>query len=140
MNTRSTFIVLSGLAVGLLCGCGSQPDLTGSYTTPVDATTSRGQQWHGTADVLLTQSGESLTGHVILHHPAAGTIPIPITSGSAIDGKVLFCAHAQLPLGSVDVTFRGKQNGSQVKGVADVTVQSLVGAETDNATLLLAKG
>lgn len=137
---RSIIAVLLAGALGLASGCGPQSDLTGSYITPVDATTSRGQHWHGTADLLLTQTGHSLGGQLILHHPKAGTIAIPITSGSASDGAVLFCGHGQLPLGSVDVTFRGKQIGAQITGSAQLTVQSLFGGQTDNATLWLAKG
>jgi hypothetical protein len=115
MTTRFTFVLLSGLVVGVLCGCGRQPDLTGPYTTPVDAISSHGRQWHGTADVFLTQRGESLSGHVILHHPTAGIIQIPITSGSVVEGTVLFSGHAQLPFGTVDVSFHGKRPVSRFK-------------------------
>lgn len=106
----------------------------------MDATTSRGQHWHGTADVFLTQVGHSLNGQLILYHPKAGAVHIPITSGSATDGTVLFCGHGQLPLGNVDVSFRGKQTGSRIEGAVQVTVQSLFGGQTDSANLLLARG
>lgn len=128
MKQSFVALILAG-AFGLVTGCGPQPDLTGFYQTPVDATTSRGQHWYGTADVFLTQVGHSLNGQLILYHPKAGAVHIPITSGSATDGTVLFCGHGQLPLGNVDVSFRGKQTGSRIEGAVQVTVQSLFGGQ-----------
>jgi hypothetical protein len=139
MNIRSIFVPFLAICLGVLTGCDTQPDLSGSYTTPVNATTSSGEHWRGTADVLLTQTGSALAGNITLHHPTAGTIQIPITSGSATDGKVLFFGHTQLPLGTVDVSFHGEQKDSRIEGVAEMSIHSLFGGETDNASLLLAK-
>jgi hypothetical protein len=139
MNIRSLFAPFLAIGLGVLTGCYMQPDLSGSYTTSVNATTSSGEHWRGTADVLLTQTGSALAGNITLHHPSAGTIQIPITSGSAADGKVLFFGHAQLPMGTVDVSFHGELKSSQIEGAAEMSIHSLLGSETDNANLLLAK-
>ena len=140
MSIRSCFVLFSSFVLGLTIGCWRQFDLSGSYQTSVEATTSQGRRWHGTADVFLNQTGHSLTGNLVLHHPTAGTIQIPITSGSISDGAVLFSGHAQLPLGTVDVAFRGHVMGIGIRGSADVTVQTLFGGQTDSANLLLTKG
>src|SRR6185312_2275519 len=55
-----------------LPSCFPQPDISGTYTTAVHARQGNGRSWNGTAEILLTQTGASLTGHVTLHHPAAG--------------------------------------------------------------------
>jgi hypothetical protein len=101
---RITFAVVIGLFILLttfLTGCFPQPDISGTYTTAVHARQGNGRGWNGTAEILLTQTGASLTGHVTLHHPGAGAVEIPITSGSVQDGKVVFFGHTNLLLGTV---------------------------------------
>lgn len=88
----------------------------------------------------MAQAGHSLTGNVVLHNPIAGTIQIPITSGSATDGTVLFSGHAQVGLGNVAISFKGREAGSGILGAADVTVDTFLGGETEKASLLLTKG
>lgn len=127
------------IATGVLTGCGSAPDVSGSYITTVNARSSSGAQWHGKAEVLLAQEGQSLTGSVTLHHPTAGAIQIPITSGSASGGKVVFFGHAGLPLGSLDLSFHGAEKNGCIEGGIHLTLHSLFGNETDSAVLLLAK-
>jgi len=98
-----------------------------------------GRGWNGTAEILLTQTGASLTGHITLHHPAAGTVQIPITSGSVQDGKVVFFGHTNLPLGTVDLKFTGATKATRIEGAVNVELNSLFGDEQDTATLYLSK-
>jgi hypothetical protein len=130
---------LIGVIVSLLTGCSPQPDISGSYTTAVNARRANGLGWHGSAEVLLTQNGSSLTGNVTLHHPTAGMFQIPITSGTVQDGKIVFFGHTALPLGTVDLTFRGMIKSGHIEGSANVELQCLFGQEHDEATLLMAK-
>ena len=130
---------LVALTIGLFTGCSSQPDITGSYTTAVNARRANGPNWHGSAEVLLTQAGSSLTGNVTLHHPTAGIVQIPITSGTVQDGRVVFFGHAALPLGTVDLMFRGLIKSGHIEGGANVELQCLFGQEHDDATFLMAK-
>jgi hypothetical protein len=122
-----------------LTSCFPQPDLSGTYTTAVHARQGNGRGWNGTAEILLTQTGASLTGHVTLHHPHAGTVEIPITSGSVQDGKVVFFGHTNLPLGTVDLKFTGVANTTRIKGAVNLELDSLFGDEQDTATLYLSK-
>ena len=134
------------LTVGLIVsiasffsGCSRQPVISGSYTTAVNARRANGPGWHGSAEVLLIQNGSSLTGNVTLHHPTAGIFQIPITSGTVQDGKVVFFGHTALPLGTVDLTFRGAIKSGRIEGGANVELRCLFGQEHDDATLLMAK-
>jgi hypothetical protein len=88
---------------------------------------------------LLAQTGASLTGNVILHHPSAGAIQIPITSGSVQDGKVVFFGHTNLPLGTVDLKFDGTVKATRIEGAVHVELNTLFGGEQDTATLYLSK-
>ena len=139
---RITFAVVIGVLVlvtTFLTGCFPQPDISGTYTTAVHARQGNGRGWNGTAEILLTQTGASLTGHVTLHHPDAGTVEIPITSGSVQDGKVVFFGHTNLPLGTVDLKFRGAAKATRIEGAVNVELNSLFGEEQDTATLSLSK-
>lgn len=122
-----------------LTSCFPQPDISGTYTTAVHARQGNGRSWNGTAEILLTQTGASLTGHVTLHHPHAGTVEIPITSGSVQDGKVVFFGHTNLPLGTVDLKFTGVAKTTRIEGAINVELDSLFGEEQDTATLYLSK-
>ena len=140
--TRTSFAVVTGLLMLVaifLSGCFPQPDITGSYTTAVHARQASGRGWNGTAEILLTQTGGSLTGSVTLHHPSAGTVQIPITSGSVQDGKVVFFGHTNLPLGTVDLQFSGVAKATRIEGAVNVELNSLFGQEQDTATLFLSK-
>jgi hypothetical protein len=130
---------LIAMIVSLFTGCSPLPDISGSYTTTVNARRANGPGWHGSAEVLLTQNGSSLTGNVTLHHPTAGIFQIPITSGTVQDGKVVFFGHTALPLGTVDLMFRGIIKSGHIEGGANVELQCLFGQEHDDVTLLLAK-
>jgi hypothetical protein len=140
---HTTLAVVTGLfvlAITLfLTGCFPQPDISGTYTTAVHARQGNGRSWNGTAEILLTQTGGSLTGHVTLHHPDAGTVEIPITSGSVQDGKVVFFGHTNLPLGTVDLKFSGAVKTTRIEGAVNVELDSLFGEEQDTATLYLSK-
>jgi len=122
-----------------LAGCFPEPDISGTYTTAVHARQGNGRGWNGTAEILLTQTGSSLTGQVTLHHPSAGTFQIPITSGSAQNGKVVFFGHTNLPLGTVDLKFDGVVKATRIEGAVNVEVDSLFGQEQDTATFYLSK-
>ena len=122
-----------------LTSCFPQPDISGTYTTAVHARQGNGRGWNGTAEILLTQTGASLAGHVTLHHPHAGTVEIPITSGSVQDGKVVFFGHTNLPLGTVDLKFTGVAKTTRIEGAVHVQLDSLFGEEQDTATLCLSK-
>jgi hypothetical protein len=122
-----------------LTSCFPQPDISGIYATAVHARQGNGRSWNGTAEILLTQTGASLTGHVTLHHPHAGTVQIPITSGSVQDGKVVFFGHTNLPLGTVDLKFTGVAKATRIEGAVNVELDSLFGDEQDTATLYLSK-
>ena len=100
------------LALSLMTGCFSQSDLSGRYTTPIHAHSAERPGWQGSAEILLMQVGSSLTGHVTLHHPTAGMVQIPITSGSVQGGNIVFFGHTTLPLGTVDLKFNGLQTQS----------------------------
>ena len=78
---------LIALTISLSTGCSPQPDISGSYTSAVNARRANGSGWRGTAEVLLKQTGSSLSGNVTLHHPTAGIFQIPITSGTVQDGS-----------------------------------------------------
>ena len=139
---RITFAVVIGLFIlvtTFLTGCFPQPDISGTYTTAVHARQGNGRGWNGTAEILLTQTGASITGHVTLRHPDAGTVEIPITSGSVQDGKVVFFGHTNLPLGTVDLKFTGLVKATRIEGAVHVELDSLFGQEQDTATLYLAK-
>jgi len=139
---RITFAVVIGLFIlvtTFLTGCFPQPDISGTYTTAVHARQGNGRGWNGTAEIRLTQTGASLTGQVTLHHPEAGTVQIPITSGSVQDGKVVFFGHTNLPLGTLDLTFTGLVKTTRIEGAVHVELDSLFGQEQDTATLYLAK-
>lgn len=139
--TFSTAIAgLFALAITVfLTSCFPQPDISGTYTTAVHACQGNGRSWNGTAEILLTQTGASLTGHVTLHHPHAGTVEIPITSGFVQDGKVVFFGHTNLPLGTVDLNFTGVAKTTRIEGAVNVELDSLFGEEQDTATLYLSK-
>jgi hypothetical protein len=122
-----------------LTSCFPQPDISGTYTTAVHARQGNGRGWNGRAEILLTQTGASLTGHITLHHPAAGTVQIPITSGSVQDGKVVFFGHTNLPLGTVDLKFTGVATTTRIEGAVNVELHLLFGEEQDTATLYLSK-
>ncbi len=130
---------LIGMILSLLSGCSPQPDISGSYTTAVNARTASGPGWKGSAEILLTQSGSSLTGNVTLHHPTAGIFQIPITSGTVQGGKVVFFGHTVLPMGTVDLAFRGMIKSGHIEGGAHVELQCLFGKEHDDANFLMAK-
>ena len=134
-----TFSIL--LFAGVLASCrfGLHSDISGSYQTPIEAATAGGHHWHGTASVLLTETERALSGMVVLRHPEAGTIRIPIVSGTASDPKVVFFGHTQLPLGTIDVSFDGALAGSVIIGTVDLTLHTLFGSETDTAHLRLTK-
>lgn len=139
---RITFAVVTGplvLVTTFLTGCFPQPDISGTYTTVVHARQGNGRGWNGTAEILLTQTGASLTGHVTLHHPEAGTVQIPITSGSVQDGKIVFFGHTNLPLGTVDLKFSGAAKATRIEGAVTVELDSLLGEEQDTATVYLSK-
>jgi hypothetical protein len=139
---RITFAVVIGLLMlvtTLFTGCFPQPDMSGTYTTAVHARQGNGRGWNGAAEILLMQTGASLTGHVTLHHPDAGTVEIPITSGFVRDGKVVFFGHANLPLGTVDLKFTGVAKTTRIEGAVNVDLDSLFGEEQDTATLYLSK-
>ena len=139
---RVTFAVVIGLLIlvtTFITGCFPQPDISGTYTTAVHARQGNGRGWNGTAEILLTQTGASLIGQVTLHHTSAGTVQIPITSGSVQDGKVVFFGHTNLPLGTVDLKFTGAAKATRIEGAVNVELDSLFGQEQDTATLYLAK-
>ena len=139
---RTSFTVVAGLLMlvtTLLTGCFPQHDISGSYTTPVEAHQASGRGWNGTADILLAQTGASLTGNVTLHHPFAGIVQIPITAGSVQDGKVVLFGHTNLPLGTVDLKFDGTVKATRIEGAVYVELNTLFGGEQDTATLYLSK-
>lgn len=139
MKYKLFLFALIAIGIGVLAGCGPEPDVSGSYVTTVDARSSGGARWHGKAEVLLTQKGQLLTGSVTLHHPTVGPIQIPITAGSASGGKIVFFGHGQLPLGSLDLSFHGAEKNGRIEGGIHLTLHSLFGSETDSAVLLMAK-
>ena len=138
-NLISLPVGLGLLALSLMTGCSSPSDISGKYTTPIQASSAGGPGWQGSAEILLTQAGSSLTGHVTLHHPTAGTVQIPITSGSVQGGQVVFFGHTTLPLGTVDLKFAGLLKTNRIEGGADLELNSLFGEEHDNANWQLAK-
>src|SRR3954453_23091269 len=107
MKHKLLFAGLITSALWLFTSCSAQPDLSGSYTTTVEALSNHGARWRGTAEVLLAQNGPTLTGNLTLHHPTAGLFQIPINAGSVQEGKVVFYGHATLPLGTVEFSFHG---------------------------------
>ncbi len=138
----TAFLFVAGLialTISLFTACSPQPDISGSYITTVNARRANGPGWNGSAEVLLTQNGSVLTGNVTLHHPTAGVFQIPITSGTVQDGKVVFFGHAPVPLGTVDLTFRGIIKSGHIEGGANVELQCLFGQEHDDAILTMAK-
>jgi hypothetical protein len=139
---RTSFAVVTGLLMLVttsLISCFAQPDISGTYTTPVNALQASGRSWNGVAEILLAQTGSSLAGHVTLDHPDAGAFEIPITSGSVQDGKVMFFAHTNLPLGTVDLKFDGAVKATRIEGALHVELNTLFGREQDTATLYLSK-
>jgi len=139
---RTSFAVVTGLLMlvtTFLTSCFPQPDISGTYTTPVNALQANGRSWNGAAEILLAQTGSSLTGHITLHHPEAGAFEIPITSGSVQDGKVMFFGHTNLPLGTVDLKFDGAVKATRIEGAVHVELNTLFGGEQDTATLYLSK-
>ena len=140
MRIQSLLAFLILLFAGVLASCrfGLHSNIS-SYQAPIEAATAGGHRWHGTAAVLLAQTDRALSGMVVLHHPEAGIIRIPIVSGTASDQKVAFFGHTQLPLGTIDVSFDGAMAGSAIVGTADLAVHTLFGSETDTAHLRLTK-
>lgn len=141
MNRISFSVVawLLTLATCFLTGCFPQANISGTYTTTVDAHRTNGPGWQGTAEVLLIEAGSSLTGNITLHHPTAGTIQIPITSGSVEDNNVVFFGHTTMPLGTVDLKFTGVVEANRIKGGMNVKLNSVFGEEHDTATLQMSK-
>jgi hypothetical protein len=139
---RSGFLAVPLLIAGLSTGCMPTSDLSGAYKTALDGTASgvgTSIPWHGSADVTLTQTGRSLGGQVVVHHPTGGDMPLPIASGSVIDGKVAIFGHNQFPGGTIDAAFHGQLDGSQIRGSFEMSLHTLMGTETDKSNFLLTK-
>lgn len=114
-------------------------DVTGLYSTPITAISADGNQWSGSADIVLTQIDKTLTGTIWIHHPGAGTIQVPIVSGIANNGQITFSGHGQFPMGTVDITFQGNESDARIQGNADVTLHTFLGSATDRASFDLSK-
>jgi hypothetical protein len=135
----TAFVVASSFFAG--CGPGPffQRNVTGLYSTPITATSPDGTRWSGSADILLTQTDKNLTGTIWIHHPAAGTIQVPIVSGIASDGQISFAGHGQFPMGTVDIAFQGSESRACIRGNADLTLHTFLGSATDRASFDLSK-
>jgi hypothetical protein len=115
----TVFVVASSFLAGCRPGLFFQRNVTGLYSTPIMATSPDGTLWSGSADILLTQTDKNLTGTIWIHHPAAGTIQVPIVSGIASDGQISFAGHGQFPMGTVDIAFQGSESRACIRGNAD---------------------
>ena len=61
---RITFAVVIGLfmlVTTFLTGCFPHPDISGTYTAAIHARQGNGRGWNGRAEILLRQTGASLT-------------------------------------------------------------------------------
>ncbi|MGH9609071.1 MAG: hypothetical protein ACRD4Q_09025 [Candidatus Acidiferrales bacterium] len=138
---KYNFFLLTLIAAGMavLAGCGPQVDVSGSYSTAVDARSTEG----------VSVAGESRGGAHTKRsvsdrqrHPTSSDCRHDSNSdygrfGIRRKGRVF--GHAQLPLGNIALSFHGTAKDGRIGGSVNVTLHSLFGGETDRAALLLAK-
>lgn len=128
-------------AIVSAAGCLSRSNVSGLWKGTIQASAAAGKDsWQGPAELTLNQNGDVLSGTLVITHPQAGRVQVPITSGIVSKDAVTFSGQNQFPLGgSIEITFHGKASGKSLTGTTDMTSRGLFGAVTNSGPLVLIK-
>lgn len=134
-------VLLLFFAAMPLAGCNSVSDISGVWKGTIQASGPGGKdKWQGSAELTLNQNGNALTGTLVLTHPQAGRVQVPITSGIVSKDEVTFSGQNHFPMGSIEIIFHGTASGASLTGTADMTSRSMfVGPQANSASLNLTK-
>jgi len=137
----SFLLIILSFALFSSAGCVSSPDVSGVWKGTIQASAEGGKdKWQGPAELTLNQNGGALSGTLVFTHPQAGRVQVPITSGIASKTAVTFSGQNQFPMGSIEITFHGKLEGTTLSGTADMTSRSvLIGPQANTASVNLTK-
>jgi hypothetical protein len=133
------FALVPALILANGCGFGYRtPQVAGVYkgsTNCPDCT----DQWNGASEIVLNQSGRNLTGILRIHHATAASVLVPLSAGVIGDDvQISLAGQAQLPSGSIEVTFTGQYQASRIGGSAILVLRSpLAGSREQNTILRL---
>lgn len=142
MRDNRLLLCLFVIAVLLsAAGCNSSPNVSGVWKGSIEASEKGGKnKWQGPAELTLNQNGNAITGTLVFTHPQGGRVQVPISSGVVSKNDVTFAGQNQFPMGSLEIAFHGKIEGSSLTGTADMTSRSLLlGPQTNAASLNLTK-
>jgi hypothetical protein len=143
MRKRLSLLTLS-LAAALFVASGcrwlSRQNVSGVWNGSIESSDRGGHKWQGPAELTLNQNGDAITGTLVFTHPQGGRVQVPISSGAISGDSVTFSGQTNLPMGAIEITFRGKLTDTNLRGTADMTLRALLlGAETNPASLNLTR-
>jgi hypothetical protein len=133
------FLLLPSLILANGCGFWDRtPQVAGVYAGAI-ACPDCSERWDGASEIVLNQNGRNLAGILRINHPAAGSILVPLSAGViGDDGRITLTGQAQLPLGSIEVSFTGQHQPNGIGGRAILILRSpLAGSRQQNTILRL---
>lgn len=139
---RKLLLLSLSLTPALLLATGCRwllrQNISGVWKGSIESSDRGGHKWQGPAELTLNQNGDAVT--LVFTHPQGGRVQVPISSGVVSADSVTFSGQTQLPMGAIELTFRGKLSDTSLRGTADMTLRALLlGAETNPASLNLTR-
>lgn len=134
MRHRNNAVLCASLVLLLIVAACSKADVSGTWNGTMHGSAA---QKTGTAKVVATLQPQShgITG-TLTYHGATGAWDLmegntlTVRSGDITGSRVSFVADQNLPGGTVTLDFKGKVEGTTMKGVADLTIGSVMGGDT----------
>jgi hypothetical protein len=135
MRYRNAFLVCSCAVLMLTAiGCTKTVDVAGNWRGNASGTNA-GKTGTAVLEAAFEQNNRGITGKVDCKSATGAWNlldgnTLRIQSSTVKGNSVSFVAVTELPGGNITANFKGKAEGSTLKGTADITIGSVMGGNT----------